>query len=85
VNRNPLRPAAMTVPRFIPNPRPTTDAWRSSLVGLEVLPANGFPIVSPRDRPRARASGGEHHGVRVNRSSAAKAALRITVFDEATD
>ena len=58
--------------RFMPKPSPTTDACNRSLVGFEVLPANGWPMVGASASPSASAIGGDAHGVARKISSAKK-------------
>lgn len=56
-----------------------TEPCSRYLVGFDVLPANGLPIVSASARPRASAIGGDAHGVTQNASAAKKRNVRMAM------
>ena len=75
VNTIPCFPARYTEPRSIPNPSSTTDACSRYFVNLPSSCGNGLPIVNASTSPKARATGGEPHGLRQNSISIIKRAF----------
>src|SRR5437016_13041950 len=59
VYRNPLRPACKTACRFMPKPRPTTDACNRNLENRADSLGKGWVKTSPNASPIARATGGD--------------------------
>jgi hypothetical protein len=58
VKSSPIFPAATSDVRFIPKPRPTTDACNKKR-DFSVRRWHGFPGPRPKNRPSANAIGGE--------------------------
>ena len=74
VNRIPVFPASMACSTFMPQPRPTTDIWRSIWVIRLLIAKNGWPIVNDKIKPSKRAKPGSRNGTRN------KATMKSTSF-----
>ena len=62
VNINPVLPAINASWRFIPNPKPTTEACNKIFVNILLCCINGLPIVKATTNPQNKAIAGERKG-----------------------
>ena len=62
VNINPVLPAINASWRFIPNPKPTTEACNNIFVNILLCCINGLPIVKATTNPQNKAIAGERKG-----------------------
>jgi hypothetical protein len=76
VKIKPSFPAAMACCKFMPKPKPTTDAFSNQPVALWLKSANGSPMVIDSTKPSNSASGGLIAGLRQSNMAMMKTALR---------
>ena len=62
VNTKPVFPAIKASCKFIPNPKPTTDACKRIFVNILLCWINGLPIVKATTNPQNNATAGDKKG-----------------------
>ena len=62
VNTKPVFPAIKASCKFIPNPKPTTDACKRIFVNILLCWINGLPIVNATTNPQNNATAGDKKG-----------------------
>src|SRR5580765_4302044 len=77
VYRNPLRPARITSCKFIPKPRPTTEACSRIFDRAADCFAYGWVKIRPKARPMASATGGDTYPLAAHTSPARKRIFEV--------